>query len=73
MSKPNDGGPFHSQLSYGDHEPKNGISVRTWLAGMAMQGFLSMYAGPDCEFPEPELCAIKCCLYADALLKELDK
>lgn len=44
-----------------------GLTKREWLAGMAMQGYLST------QLEQPEFVAAQCVLYADALLAELEK
>jgi hypothetical protein len=77
MSKPNDGGPafpgrvrvFSADGSFMGEQPEEGMSLRAWLAGMAMQGML---ACPD--QPESRSEMIKAAVInADMLIAELEK
>jgi hypothetical protein len=46
MSKIEDGGPAFPCAEHGIHQAENGMSLRDWFAGMALQGMLA--------FPEDE-------------------
>ena len=64
------GGPFFPTLSVGtitsDNIRPTGISVRDWLAGLAMQGLLSSgEISVSCE-----VTAEKAYSYADAIIRE---
>lgn len=83
MSTPNDGGPafpivetFGSngvkgrmENGYGGVRSIGGMSLRMWLAGQALNGFIS--AGYDCG--NPESVAKDCFDFADAIIKEASK
>jgi hypothetical protein len=57
----------------GDSQVSAGLNKRELISAMAMQGYLSMYAGPDIAAPVPIHAAQACVEYADALLAELAK
>jgi hypothetical protein len=81
-TKPNDGGPAFpgEKIVWSVNTPNEigrvpvaGMSLRTWLAGMAMQGHLAnptTTAHP--EFTKEGL-AVASCRLADALIAELEK
>jgi hypothetical protein len=62
----NDGGPAFPRLSEAP-----GLSIRDWLAGMAMQGLLSHWQGLEENPSEEELNvgATSAYQFADAMLK----
>src|SRR5690606_6844808 len=68
MSDINDGGPaFPVQASY-PYGPSDGMSLRDWLAGMALQGLLSR-SDPDEDWATRYECFSEdAYLYADAML-----
>ena len=76
----NDNGhPFHvSQVCFGNTPLTIGLTKREHFAGLAMQGYMSgQFAwgsgdGGSCS-PTPEEAAGEAVLFADALLKELEK
>lgn len=87
MSKPNDGGPAFPRATtigangqpWNDEQP--GMSLRAWMAGMAMQGLMSdsttvMVIGEMNE-QDPERTgqhiARRACELADFLIAELEK
>ena len=76
-----DGGsafPVHANhVVFGDkvvaaHEP--GMSLRAWLAGQALQGYLAgrNYNNVPGSYT-PEKVARDCCAYADAVIAELNR
>jgi hypothetical protein len=79
----NDGGPaFPQPESHGQQQlpngtweqeysyPEQGMSLRDWFAGMAMQGFMSN----SMNGPRPLDYLAKCCYeVADAMIAELNK
>lgn len=71
MTTTNDGGPAFPFISGVDDDETHysGMSLRDWFAGMALQGHLASYAGPECTSPKPERAAQECYAYADAMLK----
>ncbi len=81
MSKINDGGPAFPRPSGPEprvdsyHECFEGMSLRAWLAGIAMQGILQscepMKYGVTGE--ESESVAESALMCADALIAELEK
>ncbi len=75
MKKYNDPPAFPRSVgSYpnGEVDMELGISTRTWLAGMAMQGLLSCDKFPDLKTrPVVDICAELSVEFADALMKEL--
>ena len=86
MSKPNDGGPAFPQS--GTVSPSGGMyvsvdhggggmSLRAWLAGMAMQGLLAnpFYAEQNAGMERgcPDELARACICNTDALIAELEK
>lgn len=76
-SKINDGGPAFPCINpkYDGNWNKEpvieGMSVRMWLAGLAMQGMLSVPG--MMRDGEPEGCAIRAFTFADAMLAESTK
>lgn len=64
MSEQKDGGPAFGSKHY------SGMSLRDWLAGMALNGQLSNYQGISLMCKEHAKDAYK---YADAMLEERDK
>ncbi len=65
----NDGGPAFPHWVGSDPcnplEPRDGMSLRDWFAGMALQGFVSRTPFPDGPWTEAGDCAYK---IADAML-----
>ena len=83
MSKPNDGGPAFPQMFFasGGKYPE-GMSLRAWLAGMAIgplmasDGFeATVMRNPkfDLETMLPKFAAQEAVRIADALISELEK
>lgn len=82
MSETNDGGrafPAHVQYLHaggtGD-EYFPGMSLRAWLSGQALDGYLSGRNNIKAENPSnfvAERVAKDCCRYADALIAELER
>ena len=73
MSKPNDGGPAFSQTDCAlpPNVPYSGMSLRAWLAGMAMGSILAgLNPGADYDWDKAAQIAVK---HADTLLSELEK
>ena len=50
-----------------------GMSIRTYLAGQALTGYLAAYSGDGIALPQPKHVAAACAAYADALIAELNK
>jgi hypothetical protein len=89
MAKKFDGGPAFPRpcsedRTQGDQPDGNrtqreqdGMNLRDWFAGKAMQGFLASYAGcrprPPEGFPNPDILAGDCYEFADAMLAEREK
>lgn len=69
MAHPNTGGPAFPRVATIWNDEQDGMSLRAWLAGMAMQGFL---CGSLLD-RDPELVALASCKQADALIAELEK
>jgi hypothetical protein len=51
----------------------DGMTIRAWLAGHALSGYLALHAGPDNGCPTPDCAAKHAVEFADALLAELEK
>lgn len=74
MTEIKDGGPafprpcsgFSSPNGTEWYSPEEGMSLRDWFAGMAVQGILSGNPDADCT---PYEYALDAYLYADAMLK----
>lgn len=97
-TKPNDGGPAFPVMEYtysasGDIRPEPtiqiGMSLRAWLAGMALQSTIATGVEGSigdaakrlgiptekykAEMHWPKLCAKEAVAFADALIEELEK
>jgi hypothetical protein len=75
MTKP-DGGPAFPTLvkeGNGIEWVQPGMSLRDWVAGLALQGIITTYPGPDCELPGAKMAARTAYEYADAMLVQRDK
>lgn len=75
MNEPNDGGPAFPMPPVGTGDPRdgmaggsNGMSLRDWFAGQALNGLLASYA----NWPNPDQFGASkdVYAYADAMLKE---
>jgi len=72
MSATNNGGPAFA-LSHPYYGPgirvnvREGMSLRDWFAGRALQGILAQPLDSSCSF-NPKLCAESSYEYADAML-----
>ena len=74
MERVKDGGSAFPHEAYGMGQASNGMTLRQWYAGMAMQGILCSPGWCHAEFiNKPELYAQDACAIADAILKELEK
>jgi hypothetical protein len=56
-----------------NNKPHDGMTLRQWYAGLAMQGLLAATAGDPAKEYTPEGCASAARRYADALLLEISK
>jgi len=54
-----------------ENEAQTGMSLRAWLAGQALTGYLASYSSPDVLLPSNEQAARHCVEYADAVIAEL--
>lgn len=76
MNIPNDGGPAFARPGFTSEqtESQEGMSLRDWFAGMALQGLLASNGRMSDESANPQkivaLAAYKC---ADAMLAERAK
>lgn len=78
-NKPNDGGPAFARPGFTAEqtESQEGMSLRAWLAGMAMQGIMHhesmvrLVAFQEGRGPEKEI-AVRAAAIADALIAELE-
>lgn len=68
-TKPNTGGPVFAQTNV----PYSGMSLRAWLAGMAMQGLCLKATGTYDEGPCNSAIAGRSIKLADLMLAELEK
>ena len=75
--KPNGGAAFPKPLTrIGEHEYEEGnegMSLRDWFAGMALQGMLASPRSIDCEKLDSKNHASYAYAYADAMIAERDK
>lgn len=62
----NDGGPAFPQENKYLEDPVQGMSLRDWYAGMALQGRISSKLYPVYDAPD---LAYACYAFADAMLK----
>lgn len=54
-----------------EDDAETGMTLRDWFAGMALQGYLSSFAGlEDAGFPSSAKCALLAYRIADAMLRE---
>jgi hypothetical protein len=77
MSTKNDGGPAFpfpsgpkNDAFHDVHEHSQGMSTRTWLVGMALQGFC---ANPEYRSALPDQIATLACAQADSTLKAMEE
>ena len=79
MTKPNDGGPAFPNIW--EDNPSQGMSRRDWLAGIAMQGFVShpenlvaiRLSAEQAGITAPAMMALTAYGMADAMIAEGDK
>lgn len=67
MSNQNDGGPAFPA----SHQAREGMTLRDWFAGLALQGYLAGRNSHRAENPynfEARQASESCYLYADAML-----
>lgn len=50
-----------------------GVTIRAYLAGQALIGFIAMHSSDSSPVPEPFKAAYESVRYADALIAELNK
>jgi len=54
------------------HEYQDGMTLRAWLAGQALNGLIAAHSGPDCPLPKPLDMSQAAIVYADLLLELLE-